>query len=36
MWGIAISRDGHWLYTGTGGDRNSGLAIFRRTLAPAA
>jgi 6-phosphogluconolactonase (cycloisomerase 2 family) len=36
MWGIAISRDGHWLYTGTGGDRNSGLAIFRRTLPPAA
>jgi 6-phosphogluconolactonase (cycloisomerase 2 family) len=32
MWGIAISRDGHWLYTGDGGDRNSGLAIFRRTL----
>jgi 6-phosphogluconolactonase (cycloisomerase 2 family) len=31
MWGIAISRDGHWLYTGDGGDRNSGLAIFRRT-----
>jgi DNA-binding beta-propeller fold protein YncE len=31
MWGIAITRDGRWLYTGTGGDRNSGLAVFRRT-----
>jgi 6-phosphogluconolactonase (cycloisomerase 2 family) len=30
MWGIAITRDGRWLYTGTGGDRNSGLAVFRR------
>ncbi len=37
MWGIAISRDGRWLYTGSGGDHNSGLAIFRRTTAaPAA
>jgi 6-phosphogluconolactonase (cycloisomerase 2 family) len=33
MWGIAISRDGRWLYTGDGGDRNSGLAVFRRTTA---
>ena len=30
-------RDGRWLYTGSGGDHNSGLAIFRRTTAaPAA
>jgi 6-phosphogluconolactonase (cycloisomerase 2 family) len=30
VWGIAISRDGRWLYTGDGGDGNSGLAVFRR------
>lgn len=35
MWGIAITRDGRWLYTGDGGDANSGLAIFRRSTAPA-
>jgi DNA-binding beta-propeller fold protein YncE len=29
-WGIAIARDGKTLYTGSGGDGNSGLAIFRR------
>ena len=29
-WGIAISRDGRTLYTGSGGDGNSGLAVFRR------
>jgi 6-phosphogluconolactonase (cycloisomerase 2 family) len=33
VWGIAISRDGRWLYSGDGGDRNSGLAVFRRTAA---
>jgi 6-phosphogluconolactonase (cycloisomerase 2 family) len=30
VWGIAISADGRWLYTGDGGDGNSGLAVFRR------
>jgi DNA-binding beta-propeller fold protein YncE len=31
-WGIAISRDGRTLYIGSGGDGNSGLAIFRRKV----
>ena len=30
VWGIAISRNGRTLYTGSGGDGNSGLAVFRR------
>ena len=34
MWGVVLSRDGHWLYSGTGGDRNSGLAVFQRLTAP--
>jgi 6-phosphogluconolactonase (cycloisomerase 2 family) len=29
-WGITISRDGRFLYSGVGGDNNSGLAIFMR------
>jgi 6-phosphogluconolactonase (cycloisomerase 2 family) len=33
VWGITISRDGKWLYTGDGGDRNSGLAVLRRKVA---
>jgi hypothetical protein len=33
VWGIAITRDGRWLYTGSGGDRNSGLAVLRRRTA---
>lgn len=32
-WGITISRDGRWLYSGDGGDHNSGLAVFRRRVA---
>jgi 6-phosphogluconolactonase (cycloisomerase 2 family) len=30
VWGIAITRDGSRLYSGDGGDGNSGLAVFRR------
>jgi 6-phosphogluconolactonase (cycloisomerase 2 family) len=33
MWGIALSHDGHWLYSGTGGDHNSGIAVFQRLTA---
>jgi 6-phosphogluconolactonase (cycloisomerase 2 family) len=29
-WGIAVSGDGRFAYVGVGGDRNSGLAVFRR------
>jgi 6-phosphogluconolactonase (cycloisomerase 2 family) len=31
-WGIAIARNGRTLYIGSGGDGNSGLAIFRRSV----
>ena len=30
-WGMALSRNGRTLYIGSGGDGNSGLAIFRRS-----
>ncbi|MBJ7328626.1 MAG: beta-propeller fold lactonase family protein [Solirubrobacteraceae bacterium] len=29
-WSIAVSRDGRFVYTGVGGDDNSGIAVFRR------
>jgi 6-phosphogluconolactonase (cycloisomerase 2 family) len=29
-WGIAVSGDGRFVYSGTGGDNNTGMAIFRR------
>jgi len=29
-WSIAVSRDSKFVYTGVGGDGNSGLAVFRR------
>jgi len=30
-WGIAVSRDGRFVYTGVAGDGNSGLGVFGRT-----
>lgn len=29
-WSVAVSADGRFVYTGVGGDGNSGLAVFRR------
>jgi 6-phosphogluconolactonase (cycloisomerase 2 family) len=29
-WGIAVSRDGRFVYSGVGGDANTGLAVFAR------
>jgi 6-phosphogluconolactonase (cycloisomerase 2 family) len=33
-WGVTTSSDGRFLYTGVGGDRNSGLAVFSRAGQP--
>jgi len=29
-WGIAVSRDGRYVYSGVAGDGNTGLAVLRR------